>query len=71
MAVDGFSGDSWISSKARVSAWCEASPWTEEERKRRHGDQAAEEERRRERREEDEDWIDAAMANRFAGVLGF
>lgn len=65
VAVDGFSGDSWISSKARVSVWLEASEWTEEERTWLHGDQAAEEEeRRRERREEDDARRDAAMANR-------
>lgn len=69
MAVGGFSGESWISWKARVSVGWEASEWTEEERSRRQGDQAAGEERRRERREEEDARRDAAMADRSAGVL--
>lgn len=69
VAVEGFSGESWISSKARVSVLWEASEWTEEDRRRRQGDQVAEEERRRERREEDDACSDAAMAaDRSAGA---
>ena len=68
VAVGGFSGDSWISSKARVSVWWEASEWTGEERRRRHGEQPEEDERKRERRE-DEARRDAAMADRVAGAL--
>lgn len=70
MAVAGFSGDSWISSKARVSVWWGASEWTGEERRRRHGhrEHPEENERRRERRE-DEARRDAAMADRVARAL--
>lgn len=70
VAVAGFSGDSWISSKARVSVWWGASEWTGEERRRRHGhrEHPEENERRRERRE-DEARRDAAMADRVARAL--
>jgi hypothetical protein len=65
VAVGGFSGDSWISSKARVSV-SGASELTDEERRRRRGHQAEEDEGRRERRE-DAIRKDAAMADSFAG----
>ena len=68
VAVGGFSGDSWISSKARVSVWWGASEWTGEERRKRHGEHPEEDERRRERRE-DEARRDATMADRCAGAL--
>lgn len=70
VAVGDFSGESWISWKARVSVWWAASEWTGEERSRRQGDHAAGEERRLERREEEDDARrDAAMADRSAGAL--
>jgi hypothetical protein len=65
VAVGGFSRDSWISSKARVSV-SGASELTDKERRRRRGHQAEEHERRRERRE-DAIRRDAAMSDSFAG----